>query len=575
MSTADTGATGTAEAAAYRDLRDRDYFHLMLNLDAYPDFRPTARRLAEQYLAAARDRQRDPGLEAELRPFRYTPEAFAQRLDEIYQGLADDVDRYEAARSWTMRTRDDVVDWLRQMAPFNQTDGAWLRKIAPVGPMNEVDALLFGIYSDEVGAGDPDRNHANVYTDLLRSVDIDLPDLRSRDYALNPDIVDAAYTLPLFQLVVSEFSEDYYPELLGMTQYLEWSAIELRNMVLLHEHFGIDTRFYELHVAIDNAAAGHGAMAKRAIEAYLEGIRLDLGDEVVQAQWQRIWTGYVAFATTGNLGQEVADRRRRQPTSAQKVAALIRDRAPKARLNHGRRRLGGRLINDLFADPDALMTALVTNGLVVPEDPDRSTFLDLLRPDGPMYRVFDDDEIDIWRAWIRSLRAAVPAVEPAALTVPDPAAAMVALVDAMRPRQEGVGPHQGEILRGPDPADPARTVEQPVAAWFTQPATALMRALADPANGWIRPGDAAGSRFVTELLSGSHRMARTLAAPLPDGTTGAQVVTAWIDAGCPVPDAAPEPVPAGAPARPLTLLSPPERVAAHPTGAVHGSGSVH
>ena len=268
-----------------------------------------------------------------------------------------------------------------------------------------MEALLFSIYSEEIGAGDPERNHANMYTELLRSVDIDLPDVRSRDYAQHPEIVDAAYTLPLFQLVVSQFPQDYFPELLGMTQYLEWSSVELRSQVLLNRHFDIDTRFYEMHVAIDNATAGHGAMAKRAVQRYLEQVRVDLGDEAMQTLWARIWTGYVAFATTGNLGQQVADKLRRRVTPADRVVTMIGDRAPKARLNHGTRRLGGTLLNDLFADPAALMSALVASGRIVPGDPERSSFFELVGPDGPMYRVFSEAEIAVWRDWTRSLAA--------------------------------------------------------------------------------------------------------------------------------------------------------------------------
>jgi hypothetical protein len=183
----------------------------MLNLDSFDGFLPTARLLAEGYLQAARQRQTSPSLEAELRPFPYTQQAFEARLDQIYQGLADDVTRYEAAQNWAMRTRDDVVDWLLQMAPFNQTGGAWLRLIADVGPMDDVHSLLFAIYVDELGAGNPALNHANLYTKLLRSVGLELPKIRSRAYAENPAIVDSAFTLPLFQLVVAQFPRTTCP----------------------------------------------------------------------------------------------------------------------------------------------------------------------------------------------------------------------------------------------------------------------------------------------------------------------------------------------------------------------------
>jgi hypothetical protein len=552
---------------SYAGLPDRDYFHIMLNLDSYEDFLPTARTLAEAFLDAARTKLKDGTLEPELRAFPYTVEAFTTRLDEIYQGLADDVRRYEAQRGWTRRTRADVLEWMLQMAPFNQTDGAWLRTIAPVGPMNEVEALLFSIYSDEIGAGDPERNHANMYTELLHSVDIDLPDIRSRDYAEHPDIVDAAYTLPLFQLVVSQFPQDYFPELLGMTQYLEWSSVELRSQVLLNRHFGLDARFYEMHVAIDNATAGHGAMAKRAVQRYLEQARVDLGDEAMQAQWARVWTGYVAFATTGNLGQEVADKLKRRISPDERVVAMIRDRAPKARLNHGTRRLGGGLLNDLFADPAALMSALVSSGRIVPGDPDRSSFFELVSADGPMYRVFTDAEIAVWRDWSRSLAA--PAAAPEPVPVPtDPGARMVALIDTMRPIQDGADAHRAERLKGPDPKDPTRTVTRAVAWWFRQPTRALMAALALEENGWVIPGSAQDSRFVTDLVTGRNAMGRALSAPFDaGGGTRADVITAWIDAGCPIPEEVA--------ARPITLLSPPDRVDTHPTGAIHGSGSVH
>jgi len=98
-----------------------------------------------------------------------------------------------------------------------------------------------------------------------------------------------------------------------------------------------------------------------------------------------------------------------------------------------------------------------------------------------------------------------------------------------------------------------------------------MQALANEDNGWIVRGDAEHSRLVTDLLQGNNAMGRALSgvAPGTDGVTWATIAIEWIDNGCPLPaqDASD--------ARPLTLLSPPDRVAAHPTGTIHGTGSVH
>lgn len=556
---------GTTQS--YANLRDRDYFHIMLNLDSFDGFLPTARQLAERFLAAARKLQKSPSLEPQLRPFRYTRAAFDERMDAIYQGLVDDVQRYEAQRSWTLRTRDDVVEWIYQMAPFNQTDGAWLRNIAPVGPIDEVRALLFGIWIDELGSGDPELNHANIYTELMRSVDIELPDVRSREYADDPDLLDSAFTLPLFQLAVGKFPQDYFPELLGMTLYLEWSSVELRNMVLLNRHFGLDSHFYEMHVAIDNAATGHGAKAKRAVQLHLERTRIAVGDQGMQDQWERIWDGYVAFATTGTLGEDMRARQSRPATPVTKVTEVVRELAPKARLNHGSKRLGGVLINDLFADPDALLAALVDGGLIVPGDPAASPFFTLTGPTGPMYKVFGDDELRVWRDWTAALTAVPPAPAPAAFPS-SPAQRMVRLVETMRERQQSALAHERAKLTGPDPDGLDRRVTQPVSWWFGQPAAALLRALADQENAWVTAGDAMASRLVTDLLDAPNAMARALGATAAGaGLTWRDVVVEWIDAGCPQPDEAD--------ARPLSLISPAERVAAHPTGKIHGSGSVH
>jgi Iron-containing redox enzyme len=558
-----------SEQRSYVGLRDRDYFHIMLNLDSYQDFLPTAWSLANHFLDEARKMQADPHLETELRPFRYTKGNFEARLDQIYQGLVDDVNRYETERGWALRTRDDVVEWIRQMAPFNQTDGAWLRNIVPVGPVDEVHSLLVNILMDEVGCGDPELNHANIYTELLHSVDINLPGIRTREYAENPDLLDSAFTLPLFQLVVSEFSQAFFPEILGMNQYLEWSSVELKTMALLNEHFGLDPHFYEMHVAIDNAAAGHGAMARRAIELYLEQTRAELGEDAMQAQWERIWNGYVAFATTGTLADDMLKRRLHPPTAADAITAMVQERAPRARVNHGQKRLAGTLINDLFADPAKLMAALVDGGMIVPGDDDNSPFFSLLTPDGPMYKVFSDKEIETWKKWVRSLPG-VPVGEAASLPA-TPAERMAHLIDTMRVRQEGQPAHQATTLTGPDPSDSSKLVSKPVAWWFQQPTKAFMRALAHENSEWIIPGDAQGSQFVTDLLDGKNAMARAFSgvAPGTDGVTWATIAVDWISNGCPMPGGG------TGDTRPLTLLSPPDRVAAHPTGKVHGTGSVH
>jgi hypothetical protein len=114
-----------------------------------------------------------------------------------------------------------------------------------------------------------------------------------------------------------------------------------------------------------------------------------------------------------------------------------------------------------------------------------------------------------------------------------------------------------------------------------------MRALANPQNGWVVPGAAGQSRFVTEMLAGNNAMANALSGVAP-GTghkTWRSIAIDWINQGCPIPPpaaaagaAAPfvakAPTP-GAPIPRLFLSSSPEEVRAHPHGKVRGNAAVH
>ena len=148
--------------------------------------------------------------------------------------------------------------------------------------------------------------------------------MSSRAYIENERIVDSAFTSPLFQLVIAEFSEDYLPEIIGMTLYLEWAVVAVKPQVAIMESLGIDPMFYSLHIGIDNSVTGHGAMAKRTAELYLDEVRASSGDKAMQEVWSRIWDGYVAFATTGGLGEDFRRKVQQRPNPG---SAGVRDDA--------------------------------------------------------------------------------------------------------------------------------------------------------------------------------------------------------------------------------------------------------
>ncbi len=594
------------ERAPYAGLKDRDYFYHMLNLDQFPDFLPKARELAESFLADA-DALLQAPTDDEMPFFDYSPDAFSGRLEQIYNDLVDYAAGYDPnSTDIIFKTRQDMIERMIQLAPFNQTDGAWLRNVTQAGPISEVHSLLFSVWVDEAGNGDPALNHANLYTDLLRGAGVYFEDINTRVYADNPDLLDSAFTVPLMELVLSQFSQYYFPELLGMTLNLEWEVVALKPTIMLFDRFGLNSQFYRMHVGIDNAVDGHGGKAKRAVEIYLDHVRAESGEAAMREQWRRIWRGYTAFKYTGTLMADLANKLANPPSLTQQVYTMVRRKARYAKLNHGTKRVGPNLLNDWFDDVRGLIGfvdqagayhagAMVSAGYLVAGDPENSPFFKLLEFTGPMYKVFDETEVELWKEWTRSIGGTAATPPPPA----DPGAAMAALIDLMRDRQSGTPGHDINTLAGPDSDHPGAAVTRTVSSWFGgTPTPAFMQALADGSNGWVVSGNSGASKFVTQLLSGNHPMATALGAPIASlgGKTGREVAIAWIDAGCPIPAAdrlrtfAPARVverngrirrlreqahASGRRLRRVMLESPESEILGQPTERLIGNGAVH
>jgi L-Lysine epsilon oxidase N-terminal/Iron-containing redox enzyme/L-lysine epsilon oxidase C-terminal domain len=306
-----------------------DYFHRLVNIESNRDFTPKALELAMQVLDDAKF-----SVDAKFAPFPYTPEAFDAHLDRIYADFVDTV-MYKPVR-WESGDIlwDAVVDYdedgepvrkervfhvgrfsdralaerFRQFAPLNLTDGAWLQNILAAGPVDDVKSRLFAIWCDEAGNGRRELNHSNVYDTLLRSLNIYMPPVTSRDF-VEQDLVRSSFESSVFQLSVGLFPQRFLPELLGMTLFVEWEATPTMQAIakmMADRH--IDPQYYRMHAAIDNINVGHGALAKEAIKLYLHGQHEKGGDAAVQEHWRRIWRAYVAWSTLGNGADEVLER---------------------------------------------------------------------------------------------------------------------------------------------------------------------------------------------------------------------------------------------------------------------------
>jgi hypothetical protein len=540
-------------------LDPRDLFFKLNNVDEYPEVRADARTYVDAWLKWSQDFSNNPKSPEDRAFFRYTEQAFTDRLELIYQQIVDEAADFDPAADGQFTTYDQMCTYTIQWAPFNLIDGAWLRNIGSVGPMDEVQSLIFSVSMDERGDGVVSMNHCNIYRDLCHSIGYYPQPTDSREFAFDPQFLDSAFTVPAFQLAISEFTQCYYPEILGMTLMLEWEVVQLKQTRDSMIYTGLDPHFYVMHIGIDNAVNGHGQRARDAIMLYLQNQRVSGGDTAVQAAWRRIWNGFVAFSTIGTFGNDLLELIATRADLRTQMLSMIENKANFGSRNHQNHMVGPSRIDDWFSNPPAFLDALVEHGYLIPGQWANSRMLQLMNFEtGPMYRVFTDSEIQLWQDYTNSLGKPAPAPSPSV----SPARAMAAVVDQLRPVQQGISGHVVNFMGD------EHGVGHSIDWWFKQPTLALMAALASPVNALVKPGDPANSRFLIELIGPTGPMGAAFGQPAVAPNTGScrDVVEVWIRAGCPLPMDKPFT---------LRLGTPQVKRELHPTGRILGMGNVH
>jgi len=265
----------------------------------------------------------------------------------------------------------------------------------------------------------------------------------------------------------------------------------------------------------------------------------------MQTAFERIWTGYVAFATLGSLNNDIQAHFTQQESLLDRMVDMINSKAQYARQNHGTKKLGPNFMNDWFDDPAGLLDELKASGYIIPGKPEESPIFELMAFTGPMFHVFTPPEQKLWHDYIVSIGP------PAKVHTIGLEKAMLYVVDKLRQRQSGSPGHHAR-LTGYDPRN-KQTVTMPIGWWFEEKFSdsveendyVFLGALRNPVNGWITPGNAGTSPLITQLLSGNGDMAQAfrdfvpdhVIVPKPDQTISGpysfkQILSMWVDDGC-------------------------------------------
>ncbi|MFY3382538.1 iron-containing redox enzyme family protein [Paracidovorax sp. MALMAid1276] len=310
-------------------------------------------------------------------------EANIAHVHAQYQAYLDARKAGAPRRYFTNRAH--ALFFLRGVAPTKLVDGSWLYGLCAHAANARLSDLVT-TYVEELGDGQPDKNHVKLYRDLMARHGLDPVD----------DLEDSLYRQGLVQLALGWNAQDFLPEIVGFN--LGYEQLPLHLLITAYElnELGIDPYYFTLHVTVDNAGTGH---AKRACMAALEAApRIDDGGDY----WRRVRAG----AKLSNVGLGTVDVINGFDIEAEVMAILAR----KAGSGHGAHsdfcKVAGRSVNDWLARADdvpAFVAALEQAGWIKRNQPAaHSRFWQLLQGDrAEMFGVFSPYELQVIHDWIR------------------------------------------------------------------------------------------------------------------------------------------------------------------------------
>jgi hypothetical protein len=322
------------------------------------------------------------------------PDTPAQLHEWMEDGARDVMRRYgeymrereEGAPRRFFSNRAHALYFLRMVAPTKLVDGSWLWGLTAQAD-NPRLAPLVRTYLEELGDGDPSKNHVLLYRRLLEGLGLD------QERAAP----DAAWHQGAIQLALGCQAERYLPEVVGFN--LGYEQLPLHLLITAYEldELGIDPYYFTLHVTVDNGASGH---ARQACDAVL-GLLPRYGD--ADAFWNRVREG----AKLGCVGMGTNEAIAGFDPRAE-VVRILTDKAPLGAGAHASHcRLAGRSINDWLREPagmDGFLRQLeqAPGWLRLGEPPVHSRFWQLLQGErAQMFGVFSAYELQVIHDWIR------------------------------------------------------------------------------------------------------------------------------------------------------------------------------
>lgn len=282
------------------------------------------------------------------------------------------------------RSKSHALYFLRGVAPTKMVDGAWLYGLLQRWQDPRFSSLI-QTYLEELGEGEPSKNHVTLYKKLLASQGVERWD----------DLSDEHYVQGAVQLALAYHADQFLPEIIGYN--LGYEQLPLHLLITGHElkELQIDPYYFTLHVTVDNADSGH---ARKAVEAVTESMP-QVGN--AQEWYRRVRNGYnLNFLGADTLSViESFDLQ-------QEMVSIFARKAEFGQYAHSDgRRVAGRTVNDWLSRSEQtadFLDAMQLDGWFARhQDPQNSRFWRLIQSEkAKMFGVFNAYEQQIIYDWI-------------------------------------------------------------------------------------------------------------------------------------------------------------------------------
>ena len=414
----------------------KDFYFKLQNLELFPEILPQARDLLISLLTDTRAPALTRPELGILSLEQYTPKSLMSFLQTENDKITQEWEQYMVRRragspAELFQTTEEARWWLKQHAPVKYVDGAWLghiHRISTPFALRRITKDAWQVMSEELGDGDPLKNHVYVYRELMRDIGSGLPEADNvkfihAQHQLNEKCV---WKAAVAQLLISLFPHEFLPEILGFNMHFEGLTMETMKAAKEVDEVGLNPYYFILHISIDNADSGHTAIAMQAVVKYIEHVQQTQGSTSAQQAWRRVQAGFILSHGLSTALESPSKRTTTvnsfpRNTREAEVIRIFQAKAPVAHKIHcsSRMSIGGRRLVD-WLEPQAFagkqwqkdfldylsnMRPWVCRG-----DSSKSRFIQELSWEGRMFGSFTQNEVEAVKRWIDALETPDPQV---------------------------------------------------------------------------------------------------------------------------------------------------------------------